>query len=248
MPILRPDYLENGVYHIFNRGVAKLPIFLNDDDYHDFLDILRYLLIGFPVSQKVANLPKPAGEEKPHLPVTYKADPQGNGLFRNLIHVLASCPMPNHFHLLIQLKQTEGRHKLPNGRFRTFRPIPEFMKRLCITYAHKFNYRHQREGAIFQGRYKIKHVPEDQDVVQVARYIHTNPSPELVPKPHQWKFSDYNVYVSPGSMPRHQFTKPNLIRSYFNHDPKEYRDFVEAGLSEKEAKRVAGYLIDVDDQ
>lgn len=247
MPIIRPDYFENGVYHIFNRGVARLPTFLNDDDYHDFLDILRYLLVGFPISKKVLNLPMPVGEDKPHLPVTYKADPQGNGLFRSLIHVLASCLMPNHFHLLVQLKQIEGRLKLGHGRLRTFYPIPEFMKRLCITYAHKFNYRHQREGAILQGRYKIKHIPEDRDVIQVSRYIHTNPSPELVQKPEQWKFSDYHVYINPGSLSSSQFTQPDLIRSYFGGDPNEYRDFVEAGLSEKEAKRIAKYLIDVED-
>lgn len=247
MPVIRPEYFEDGAYHIYNRGVAKLPTFLSDDDYHDCLDILRYLLIGFPVVRKVPNLPRPVGEDKPHLPVTYKADPQGNGLFRNSIHVLAICLMPNHFHLLIQLKKIEGRLKLDHGRFRTFQPIPEFMKRLCITYAHKFNHRHQREGAVFQGRYKIKPIPDDKDVIQVARYIHTNPSPELVPKPHQWKFSDYHVYINPGSLSRYQFTQPNLIRSYFNHDPKEYREFVEAGLSEKEAKRIAKYLIDIDD-
>ena len=55
MPIYRPKYYEHGVYHIYNRGVAKLPTFLHDDDYHDFQDILRYLAIGFPL-QKDANL------------------------------------------------------------------------------------------------------------------------------------------------------------------------------------------------
>lgn len=244
MPIYRPDYFEDGVYHIYNRGVAKLPTFLTDDCYHDFQDILRYLLIGFPV-KKDANLPS-SPVEKDHLPVTYRADPQSNGLFRPLIDLLAYCLMPNHFHLLIQLKQTEGRLKSTDGRMRTFQPISELVRRLCITYSHKFNYRHRREGAVFQGRFRIKNVPGDPDVVQVARYIHLNPVPELVASPEQWLFGDYHVYASPGSLEKFQITKPNLIFSYFNNSPDQYREFIEAEISELEAKRLAKYAIDHD--
>ena len=197
MPAFRPDYFEHGVYHIYNRGVAKLPTFLGPDDYHDFQDIVRNFLIGFPV-KKDANLLSP---NQAILPVTYKADPQSNGLFKPLLDVIGYCLMPNHFHLLIQLMKPEGEMQRPNGRFASFYTLPELVRRVCITYSHKFNRRHKREGALFQGRFKVKVVPNDEDVLQVIRYIHLNPVVAgLVTSPDHWVYSDYHIYATHGSM------------------------------------------------
>lgn len=244
MPIHRPEYFEHGVYHIYNRGVAKLPMFLNADDYHDFQDILRYLIKGFP-QQKDANLPK----SKADLPVTYKADHMSNGLFRPLLDLIAYCLMPNHFHLLIQVKQPTGKIQKSDGRFASFCSIPEFLRRACNTYSHKFNRLHGREGALFQGRFKIKHIPSDPDVLQVARYIHLNPVvSSLVTKPERWLFCDYHEYLISGSMRTFQITNPGLILSYFGGNPERYRAFIQETLSEREAKTIAKYIIDGDEE
>jgi len=39
------QYVENGVYHIYNRGVEKLTIFLDDRDYKTFLYFPKQYLI-----------------------------------------------------------------------------------------------------------------------------------------------------------------------------------------------------------
>jgi len=247
MPVNRPQYFESGVYHIYNRGVAKLPIFLNEDDYHDFQDILRYLLIGFP-TKKDAILPRLPQEAKPDLPVTYKADPLSNGLFRPFIDLIAYCLMPNHFHLLVQLKQPLGQTKRIDGRIASFQTIPEFIRRLCITYGHKFNRRYKREGAVFQGRFKVKHIPQDPDVLQIARYIHLNPVISgIVIRPEMYLFSDFNIYIVPGSLFQFQFTKTRLILSYFSGNPNRYKDFIEATITENEAKVIGKYIVDADE-
>lgn len=246
-------YEEGGIYHIYNRGVAKLPVFLGPDDYHDFQDILRYLLIGFPLpdpwevsqtSQFKRGLP-----EKHHLPITYKADPLGNGLFRKYIHLLAFCPMPNHFHLLLRLVDPDGRLERPKGVSRDFSPIPEFTKRLLITFAHKFNFRHNREGAVFQGRTKVKQVTSDPYVVQVARYIHLNPVVAgLTKTPDQWVYSDFNAYYSLRSLRNFSVTKPEFILNYFGGNAKNYVEFVNAGYEEEEVRGLTGMLIDAQDE
>ncbi len=242
MPVVRPDYFEGGVYHIYNRGVAKLPTFLSEDDYHDFHDILRYLLVGFP-AQKDPILPN----GKPPLPVTYKADPLSNGLFKPLLDLLAYCLMPNHFHLLVQVKLPIGETKQPDGRIGSFSSVPEFIRRLCITYSHKFNRRNKREGAVFQGKYKIKHVPNDKDVLQVSRYIHINPVIAcLVAKPEQWLFSDYYIYITPVSLAHIPVTNTQLLLSFFNNNPQQYKDFVSGEISEQEGKIIGKYIVDQD--
>lgn len=241
MPIVRPDYFEGGVYHIYNRGVAKLPTFLSVDDYLDFQDIFRYLLVGFP-TQKDPILPK----DKLPLPVTYKADPLSNGLFLSLLDLLAYCLMPNHFHLLVQIKIPIGEIK-EDGRIRSFQSISEFMRRLCITYSHKFNHRNKREGAVFQGKFKIKHVPNDKDMVQVSRYIHLNPvNAGLVIKPEQWLFSDYHTYIMPGSLAHFKVSNTQLLLSYFNNKPQQYEEFIHSAISEREGKIIGKYIIDQD--
>lgn len=241
MPVARPDYFEHGVYHIYNRGVARLPTFLSDDDYHDFQDILRYLLIGFP-TRRDPILPR----NKLALPVTYKADPLSNGLFRPLLDLLAYCLMPNHFHLLIQILKPIG--EIAEDRsIRSFQSISEFMRRLCITYSHKFNRRNKREGAVFQGKFKIKHVPNDKDMLQVSRYIHLNPvNAGLVAKPEQWLFSDYNTYITPGSLAHFKVTNMQLLLSYFNNNPQQYKEFIHSEISEREGKIIGKYIIDQD--
>ena len=39
------QYAENGYYHIYNRGVAKQPIFLDEQDFAVFLLYLKELLM-----------------------------------------------------------------------------------------------------------------------------------------------------------------------------------------------------------
>jgi len=47
MPCLnsRKQYLENSYYHLYNRGVEKRIIFLDDQDYSVFLSYLKDYLI-----------------------------------------------------------------------------------------------------------------------------------------------------------------------------------------------------------
>lgn len=253
------EFNENFVYHIYNRGAAKLPIFHRPADYHDFQDILRYLLVGFPYcevpetsqSSPFKSYPR-STIEKFHLPISYNADPLGNGLFKQYLQLLAYCLMPNHFHLLIRLINPDGQLKSSTGSSRKFTPISEFIKRLLITYAHKFNYRNKHQGTLFQGRTKIKHVDTDEYVVQVARYIHLNASSAgLVKQPELWPYSDYQLYRFPKdllSLRNFTYAKPEFILGYFNDKPEEYVRFVEAGIAPDEAIRISPFTIDHDQE
>ena len=247
------EFGENCVYHIYNRGAAKLPIFHGPDDYHDFEDILRYLLEGFPI-REVYETSRSNSQflrstvDKLHLPISYKADPLGNGLFKQYLQLLAYSLMPNHFHLLIRLINPDGQLRRSTGSLRNFPPVSEFIKRLLITYAHKFNYRNNHQGTLFQGRTKIKQVDSDEYVVQVARYIHLNASSAgLVKQPELWPYSDYQLYRFPkdsGSLRNFPFVNSEFLLGYFGNRPEEYVKFVEAGIAPDEAIRISPFTID----
>lgn len=77
------QYLENGFYHIYNRGVEKRIIFNDELDYKMFLSYLKSYL-----SPRQPKQVRPVRESK---------------IFEQ-IQLICYCLMPNHLHLLI--KQT----------------------------------------------------------------------------------------------------------------------------------------------
>ena len=68
--------------------------------------------------------------------------------------------MPNHFHLLLRTGIV---------------PISTVMRRLLTGYAIYHNLRHDRQGHLFQNRYKSILCQENTYLLELVRYIHLNP-------------------------------------------------------------------------
>lgn len=84
-------YDINSYYHIYNRGVEKRKIFLDDQDYAVFLSLLKRRLDAcFVVGSR--------GREYDWL--------------ANEVEVVAFCLMPNHFHLLLYQIEIDSVTKL----------------------------------------------------------------------------------------------------------------------------------------
>ncbi len=82
------------------------------------------------------------------------------------------CLMPNHYHLVL-------RQLVPGG-------IAKFLQKVMTGYTMYYNLRHERTGALFQGKSKSKHVDEEKYLNWVHYYIDLNPL-ELLYK--DWKKS-----------------------------------------------------------
>lgn len=193
------NFEEGGIYHIFNRGVDKRIIFIDDEDYHLFL---YYLYIYLTPLEKVLR-------RYHNLPIR---------LFqKNLakeVDLLAYCLMPNHFHLLLYEKEKGG--------------ISQLMKQLSNAYTHYFNQKYKRAGALFEGAFKSVRVPTDELLMHTSRYIHLNPVVANLSKEPEYKWSSYNEYLAESSIKLCN-TKPilNLFASVyaykkFHTDQKDY--------------------------
>jgi putative transposase len=79
-------YVENGYYHIYNRGVEKRIIFEDDQDYKVFLKYIREILSPVDIGQ--------SSDTEKILLKNYSTE----------IDLVAYCLMPNHFHFLIKQK------------------------------------------------------------------------------------------------------------------------------------------------
>ncbi|NMC91368.1 MAG: addiction module toxin RelE, partial [Smithella sp.] len=67
----------------------------------------------------------------------------------------AFCLMDNHYHLLIET---------PDGN------LSKGMRQLNGVYTQKYNWMHQKEGHVFQGRYKAILVEKESYLLELCRY------------------------------------------------------------------------------
>lgn len=156
----RVPLVNDEFYHIFNRGVARQPTFLNQRDYEQaVLTFSYYRFVNPPIrlsrfkelsrSQRDSLLDKLQRTEK-------------------LVEIVSFVFMPNHFHFLLkQIKQ--------NG-------ISIFISKLTNSYTKYFNTKRNRTGPIFQGVFKSVHVENDEQLIHLSRYIHLNPVVSVVIK------------------------------------------------------------------
>jgi len=97
----------------------------------------------------------------------------------NLYHY---CLMPNHVHLLIQIKKSTD--------------FSIFMKKLNLAYFYYFKKRYGWVGHFWQNRFKNQPVGKDDYFIQCGKYIELNPvRAVLVNNPKEYPYSSYNYYV-----------------------------------------------------
>lgn len=151
-------YVENGYYHLYNRGVEKRDIFLDDQDYAVFLSYLKTYLLPKDILQLQSTLvSKDSSREDKDKAV--KLIKMNN--YSETIGLLCYALMPNHFHLLV--KQTRANS------------IDSFLNALSTRYVLYFNRKYHRVGPLYQGVYKAVLVYSEEQLLHLTRYIHLNP-------------------------------------------------------------------------
>jgi REP element-mobilizing transposase RayT len=156
-------------YHVYNRGNAKMDIFLDNEDYETFLALLRENILGKELVERAA---------------LYK----GSIYLRKLLppgsfNLLSYCLMPNHVHLQI--------HQV--GEI----PVSKLIGKVCTSYSMRFNKKYDRVGHVFQDRFKAVLIEDDGQMRWLSAYIHSNPKvANLVDDLGEWKYSSYPDYLN----------------------------------------------------
>ncbi len=180
------SFAEDSYYHVYNRGVEKRKIFLDDQDYNMFLYYLSIYLL--PLEQLLELYPK--------FPLRlYPKNLHGE------VELLSYALMPNHFHLLLKQRRIDGVSKL--------------LKQVTNGYTLYFNNKYERVGGLVQGRFKAVGIESDELLLHVFRYIHLNPViARLVENPGHYKWSSHKEYLEKGKHSR-SFINKELILSHF---------------------------------
>ncbi len=203
---------ENGkFYHIYNRGVDKRQIFIDDQDYSYFLhEICEFnnLTQAFNLKRNLDRGP---------------TSNSGDGFVEINCFVL----MPNHYHFIF--KQTEDKG------------ITRLMHKLGTGYAMYFNKKYKRTGSLFEGKYKTILIDTDEYLMHLSRYIHLNPvsiiSPDWKDKGikeekkieeylKSYKWSSYRDYIGLNSISK--AVKKDFIMEYFKKSEEQYEEFIKS--------------------
>jgi len=199
---------------LYNRGINKMTIFLDDVDKKRFIKLLF-----------VCNSKKP---------VVFK-DIQGLPLTKiergeTIVDIGAYCLMLNHFHLLVREKIEKG--------------ITMFMEKLFTAYPMYFNKKNERTGRLFEGVFKATHVNKDQYLKYLFAYIHLNPIKLIDPKWREngiadrekaknflkeYKYCSYLDYIGERREESLILCKESFPEYFSNF--KEFEDFINEWLS-----------------
>jgi len=204
-------YIANGFYHVYNRGVEKRNIFLDEQDYLVFLSYLKLYLS--PVEETIKNTTNNINldyEEKNSK--IFRLNELKN--FFRKIKLITYVLMPNHFHLEVQQVGVKD--------------LENFMRCLIIKYTMYFNKKYKRVGTLFQGRYKAVSIFGKERLIDLSLYIHRNPI-ELLSENQpleSYPWSSYPAYIG-----NHQvkWLIKDIIMSNFEN-VKVYRSLVESSV------------------
>lgn len=199
------EYEAGAYYHIYNRGVEKRLIFLDDQDYKTFLSYLKFYLTDPDLqgdSSQVAISPSKKLKN-----------------YQKEINLLCYCLMPNHFHLLIHQNSETA--------------INYFMRSLSTKYVRYFNTRYKRVGHLFQDTYKAVKIEAENQWVHLSKYIHRNPQEilaceETPRRLSEYKYSSYPNYL--GQFHQSWVHPEEILANFDSNSNNSYQNFVEESL------------------
>lgn len=148
MSTRKTNFVLGEYYHIYNRGVDKRNIFSDKLDLHRFFQSIKEFNSDIPIGSIYEN--KFNKRDK----IT-----KLGGRTSKLVSIIAYCLNPNHFHLILTPLVENG--------------IQKFMHRLG-GYTMYFNERNKRSGALFQGKFKSKHIDSNEYLIHLSMYINLN--------------------------------------------------------------------------
>jgi putative transposase len=124
------------------------------------------------------------------------------GIERFGFRVHAFCLMTNHLHLAIQVGE---------------KPLSRIMQNLSARYTRWVNWRHNRIGHLFQGRYKAILINADSYLVQLTAYLHLNPvRAGMVARCEEYEWSSHRSYQGTNPIP---WLTTEMVLAQFSKKP-----------------------------
>ena len=146
------------------------------------------------------------------------------------IRIHTYCLMTNHYHLLLETPE-------PN--------LSRAIQWLNVCYATYFNYKRNRRGHLFYGRFKSILVEADGYLKHLSRYIHLNPlRAKMVEAAADYEWSSYPAFIGNIAAPGWLSVRRILVQFGGKHEiaQRKYRQYVE-GVDIKTLENPANKIV-----
>jgi len=175
MPGRITPLVTDQIYHVLNRGISFQPTFNSKRDFDRAIEVMKYYQNReTPIRYSKFMLLSSEVRQRILADLSKRKD--------FLVEVIAYCLMPNHFHFI--LKQL-----VENG-------ISNFMAHFADSYTRYFNVKSERNGPLFQGRFKAVLVNEEKYFDYLPYYIHFNPLDLIEPSWREGKIKNYQKAIN----------------------------------------------------
>jgi hypothetical protein len=213
-------------YHVYNRGVDKRDIFLDEKDFIRFLRSIREFNRADPIGS-LYELDYKKNVYKGVKPPIGGLTPFPAVASDKLVEIVCYCLNKNHYHFL--LKQL-----VENG-------ISKFMKKIGTGCTCYFNKKYSRSGSLFQGTFKATPVKKYGYLLKLLVYVNCNYEVHGLGRRENWLFSSYLDSVGARNGTLCNF---NIIKSEFGN-LENFKKFCEDALPEiKNIKELQKYLLE----
>jgi putative transposase len=165
--------VENEFYHIYNRGVDKRDIFLDDSDYLRFLKSMK----EFNGVDPIGSLYEKYLQEKHNGVLTSIMEVKTP---RPLVELICYCLNPNHYHFILAQLVEKG--------------IEKFMQRIGTGYTMHFNRKYKRTGSLFQGTFKAAQI-KSGNFLYLSAYVNCNAEVHGIARAEEYRWSSYSDYL-----------------------------------------------------
>ncbi len=230
---MRKTTFANGeYYHIYNRGVDKREVFLDEADFERFLICLR----EFNCVEAVGGLYEKYLRDKRMHNKSGVESGGSNSIMEvepplsQLVEIVCYCLSPNHYHFILKQLVDDG--------------IKKFMHKIGTAYPMYFNKKNERSGALFQGRFKAIHVDSNDYLLYLSAYVNRN---YFIHGYHgeisqgEWKYCSALDYLGKRNG---TLCKKGVILDQFRN-VKDYEIFLnDNALHLKEKKELEKYLLE----
>jgi REP element-mobilizing transposase RayT len=113
-------------------------------------------------------------------------------------NIYAYCLIPNHFHLLIKIKESNEIPALANIDEDDYsKYLMRILSNFFNSYSKSYNKIHQRQGRLFTQPFKRIIVEDENYFLVLINYIHRNPLHHgLVKQFSEWNYSSYQAFLT----------------------------------------------------
>lgn len=162
------QFVNGEIYHIVMRAIDGINLFCDKQDYLRMIhDLFEFNDINPTLSTFRAGCYR--GKFNATRQGLVALNEKSKRKRKLLVEILAFCLMSNHVHLLIRQLRVNG--------------ISKFMQKFG-GYTAYYNKKHKRKGHLFQGKFRAVHIKNNEQLMTVFVYIHTNPAAIIFPR---WK-------------------------------------------------------------